>query len=139
MVCKVKVGVEDYEANRERIRALDGKTKRVGTKKAGESLQSLKRRSRIVKAIWTMERKNEKREVGLTGRSFGRSIDIAKKYPNTTKAVKAVREGRFALALGRPPKSVKRKPTKIIRPRRWMWKVQEWLGGLWLRLWWLLS
>lgn len=94
-------------------------TKRVGTKK-GKRKPTIaqKRRSRIVKAIG---RWNGKRETGsrLNRKEFWEVYrDIAKKYPNTTKAVKAVREGRFALALGRAPKSVKRKTAKIIRPRR---------------------
>ena len=59
------------------------------------------------------------------------------------QAVKAVRQGRFALS----GKSVKGKagakgPQRPVRNKEntdWTWSVREWLGGLWMRLWWLLS
>ena len=102
-----------------------------------------KRRGRIVSAIG---RWNKKREKGsrLDRKQFWEVYrEINEAFPNTTEAVKAVRQGRFALS----GKSVKgkagakgpKRPIRNIGNTPWTWRVKEWLGGLWMRLWWLLS
>ena len=102
-----------------------------------------KRRGRIVSAIG---RWNKKREKGsrLDRKQFWEVYrEINEAFPNTTEAVKAVRQGRFALS----GKSVKgkagakgpKRPARNIGNTPWTWRVKEWLGGLWMRLWWLLS
>ena len=104
---------------------------------------SQKRRGRIVSAIG---RWNKKRGKGsrLNRKEFWEVYrEVSAKYPNTTEAVKAIRQGKFSMsgksvkgkAGGRGPK----RPTRTKENTPWTWRVKEWLSGVWLRLWWLLS